>query len=114
MGERWVGIVVIAVLTIVLNTVQLWCLRTRFRRHLNPLMVIIFHLSVADLIQGTSVIPNFIILMLRTKLYPGSSLVQEFSYVFPSEQLPLRSLHRHFSHTDRIEDVTRDTERTVH
>ena len=76
MDERWIGFV-IALLTIILNIIQLWCLHKHFRRHVNPLMVVIFHLSVADLIQGTIVISTFILMLLRKCIFPGSSLLKE-------------------------------------
>ena len=67
----------IGVLTIVLNVVQLWCLHKHFRRHVNPLMVIIFHLSVADLLEGIAVILILIIKTLKKKPFVGSSLLLE-------------------------------------
>ena len=39
--------VIFGVATPALNILQLWCLHKHFRRHVNPLMVVIFHLSVA-------------------------------------------------------------------
>ena len=68
----------VILLTIVLNIVQLWCLRKHFRRHVNHLMVTIYHLSVADLVQGLAAIPSFIFTVLRTRLFPGSHLLHEF------------------------------------
>ena len=42
-----------------------------------PLMVIIFHLSVADLVQGISLIPITIFKVLERKLFVGSHLIHE-------------------------------------
>ena len=69
--------IAIGVLTIILNIAQLWCLHKHFRRHVNPLMVIIFHLSVADLVVGISAIPTCIFMILKEKLFVGSSLLIE-------------------------------------
>ena len=68
-----ISIGILTILTIVLNILQLWCLHKQFRRHLNPLMVIIFHLSVADLLEGIAVILSNIIYMLKEKIFLGSS-----------------------------------------
>ena len=67
---------VIGVATIVLNVLQLWCLHKHFRRHLNPLMVLIFHLSFADLAQGLSFMPTTTFIYLKNS-FPGSSLIHE-------------------------------------
>lgn len=67
----------IGILTIVLNILQLWCLHKQFRRHVNPLMVIIFHLSVVDLVQGASFIPTSIFSWLEKKKFIGSALLLE-------------------------------------
>ena len=79
--EGWEFITTIALVivfaTIGLNILQLWCLHRHFRRHVNPLMVIIFHLSVADLVQGISFMPITIFKVLERKLFVGSYLIHE-------------------------------------
>ena len=83
MEEGFVSIpLVIGVLTIVLNIVQLWCLHKHFRRHVNPLMIIIFHLSVADLMDGSAIILISIIHILKENFFLGSSLLFECYGIF--------------------------------
>ena len=71
------GLVSIPLAIGVLTIVQLWCLHKHFRRHVNPLMVIIFHLSVADLMEGIAVIFNSITKRLKKNFFVGSSLLLE-------------------------------------
>ena len=82
----------IGILTIVLNILQLWCLHKQFRRHVNPLMVIIFHLSVADLLQGASFIPTSIFSLLEKKQLVGSALLLECSDVCYQASIYLSSV----------------------
>ena len=42
----------VAVLSITMNSVQLWFLRAKFRREMNPLFLLIWHLCIADLLAG--------------------------------------------------------------
>ena len=37
---------------IIINSVQLWFLKTKFRREVNPLFVVITHLCFTDLLNG--------------------------------------------------------------
>ena len=78
MDERLAAIALaIGVLTIALNILQLWCLHKHFRRHVNPLMVIIFHLSAADLVQGMLAIVTFVIILLERKVFIGSHILHQ-------------------------------------
>lgn len=78
MDERLATIALaIGALTIALNIVQLWCLHKYFRRHVNPLMVIIFHLSVADLVQDMLAIATFVIILLERKVFVVSFMLHQ-------------------------------------
>ena len=43
----------VSLLVIILNSIKLWFLHTKFRRNPNPLKVMMQHLATADLMQGT-------------------------------------------------------------
>ena len=58
----------IATCIVGLNCAQIWCMYTKFRRELNPLFVMLIHLSAADLIQGAIVFLNAFLAFMKFEL----------------------------------------------
>ena len=69
--------IVINMVVLVLNSIEIWFIRNKFRRYLNPLIVIFFHLSVADLLQGIIDITMIPLVILRLKLFKNSYILEE-------------------------------------
>ena len=67
----------IATLTISITSIQLWLLKTRFRRELNSLFVVIKHLCVADLLASIAQLSNAILTLLEKTVLPNSEIIQE-------------------------------------
>ena len=66
-------LLLLGVLTIVIIANQLWFLRTKFRREVNTLFVVIEHLCVADMLNGVMVTGS--VLLSFSQWLVGNALV---------------------------------------
>ena len=66
---------VVGVLTTLINSVQLWTLKTKFRRELNSLFVILRHLCVADLLNGVVTLSQTLLSVIEWKLLPANTIL---------------------------------------
>ena len=65
----------VSVLMILMNAVQLWFLKTKFKREVNTLFVMIEHLCLADLLTGGTTIIAVIFNFLQWKVLANNSVV---------------------------------------
>ena len=66
---------VVGALTIFINSIQLWILKTKFRRELNSLFVILRHLCVADLLNGVVTLSQSLLSVIEWKLLPENTIL---------------------------------------
>ena len=69
---------VVGTLTIAINSVQFWTLKTKLRRELNSLFVILRHLCVADLLTGVVTLCQTFLNVIEWKLLPENTVLLWF------------------------------------
>ena len=66
---------VVGVITIIINSVQLWTFKTKFKRELNSLFVILRHLCIADLLNGVVTLSQTMLSVIEWKFLPGNMIL---------------------------------------
>ena len=62
-------------LTIAANSLQFWMQRTKMRREVNCLFVMMKHLCIADLISGVCFLVSTLLIILEWKAFPSSTII---------------------------------------
>lgn len=93
--------VLVGVFIVTMNTFQLWMLNTKFSREINPLLVMMKHLCIADLLNGILLMTTPVLSILEWKVLPGNMMIHKIiifltiicgKYVFSVSTLTLNCL----------------------
>ena len=72
----WVFIpLAMVVAVIVLNTIQIWCMKKKFQREFNPLLIIVMSLAVADLVAGVGSLLVCLLMTVERHAFKGNELL---------------------------------------